>query len=248
MLFAAGLVLVLWFSTRTQEQAALSREEVLLRRIHRAFKTKDASALLDLHCWDGVTEKHRTLVAVSVEDSVKYTVKDVRVSSEVPGSWLRDRYRNGIRYYNSLPLDGVVRIEVFKQGDQGETEIQEWPYGSKNGILYLTATAEEDLNWDGPDDKHLAVIIWMENPRDLKLRGHYSYNVSGVQRKVEFEYPDMNSWNFYGQYVEECSVQRVSGEGRIQLRIAEDGKEIFQSEWVDSDSPIVYKRSILTTR
>jgi len=92
-------------------------------------------------------------------------------------------------------------------------------------------------------DNHLAVVIRSTtsgNP-PLVVEGYFIYIENGKEIKRLIDKSGWG-WNFFGEYIKEVHVRKVSGDGSFQIYVVENSKPVFESGSVSSRDPFIYER------
>jgi hypothetical protein len=102
-----------------------------------AFDTKDASKLLSLVCWDGVTPELKTDLTEEFSEMVKQPVSRVELVAPDPKDTTEFK-REGVTYHLNLTVVKQLKITfVSKPGDSASAGM---PVGEKNGKLFIATT------------------------------------------------------------------------------------------------------------
>jgi hypothetical protein len=103
------------------------------------------------------------------------------------------------------------------------------------GLLALSYSqaAEKSLN---------VAVMGLTSPVPVIFTGSYVYVKGGKEIKEDISGKGNRSEAFWGDYIKSCTVTRISDKGWIRLVISEDGKQIFRSEKVSTNAPIVYEK------
>ncbi len=89
----------------------------------------------------------------------------------------------------------------------------------------------------------LAVVISSTSAGNppLVIEGYFIYIESGKEIKRKLDKTGWG-WNFFGEYIKEVHVRKVSGDGSFQIYVVEDSKPVFESGSVSSLDPVIYER------
>ena len=130
---------------------------------------------------------------------------------------------------------GLLKLEQ----EGGGSTLQ---YAKDGDQFVLVATKSEDLEWEGPADVQLAVVIIGYNTDGLEIEA--TWNASGRDFSEKFA---RNSTTFFGQFVETVKVRSDKADAVYQLQIIEDGKEVYKSDRKQGVGDIYYKRNLNNT-
>ena len=121
-------------------QAASPEEEArVVSAIKTALEKKDAKALLELYCWDGVTDQFKQGTAKQTEKSVPKlpTVKEVTLTTPTPDQ-VSETHFGGVTYRANLPITKVAEVSFAEEGPNKHLTMK-MPLGEKDGKLFITA-------------------------------------------------------------------------------------------------------------
>ncbi len=134
MLVAA--MLVAWTLSASAKDAPKTAEE-LLSRFEVAFKAKDAKAIGELICWDGVSDQMRSMQMDGFKPMFQYTVDTIKLAP-LPAGFKSTFEHSGVRYRTSVEVVGMIDVQYTAKGNATQM-----PYGKKDGAFYITSTVEE---------------------------------------------------------------------------------------------------------
>ncbi len=92
-------------------------------------------------------------------------------------------------------------------------------------------------------NNRLAVVIGSTSTGNppLVIEGHFIYIESGKEIKRKIDKTGWG-WNFFGEYIKEIHVRKVSGNGSFQISAMENSEPVFESGSVSSLDPVIYER------
>mgnify|MGYP001220994209 FL=1 len=155
--------------------------------------------------------------------------------SDLPEGHKTSFIYDGRAFEPTISPMGLLKLEQ----EGGGSTLQ---YAKDGDQFVLVGTKSEDLGWEGPADVQLGVVIIGHNTQGLKVEA--SWNASGRDFSEEF---DHTSTTFFGQYVETVKVTTDNPDAAYQLRIMEDGKEIYKSDKKKGIGEIQYTRNVNKT-
>jgi hypothetical protein len=229
---------LLLFSARAEDAPATAED--LLKRFEAALKAKDKQAMIELYDWQGVSADMRAMQEEIIGMMFAEEAKSVALSP-LPAGFQAEAERDGIRYRPNVTVVGVIDIQFAQEGNSAQM-----PYGKKNKAFYLSNTIEERVSpAPAVKEKQLSVSVHGTiSPAPAVFEGSYVYLKAGKEIKEaivsEFHVGNVSKM-FWGDRIKSCTVRKTSAGGKIRLVIAEDGKEIFKSDWETTDRPIVYE-------
>ncbi len=98
-------------------------------------------------------------------------------------------------------------------------------------------------NLRAQSNNRLAIVICSTtsgNP-PLVIEGYFIYIESGKEVKRMIDKTGWG-WNFFGEYIKEVHVRKVSGDGSFQISVMENSNPVFESGSVSSLDPVIYER------
>ena len=161
---------------------------------------------------------------------------------------LPERFRSeyvlsGIRTYMNLKPLGYVKIE-YQPGKHGRSDTS-LPYGKKGDRYYFAGSVQETIRANAPKSRQIQINIFGTiSPNPVKFEGYmiYTQNEKPIRDKIE----DMGSGNLTrivrGEDITYLKVRRTSKTGKIKVIISMDGKTIFETDYMESDQPIIFKK------
>ena len=222
------------FVSALSSQAVETKEE-LKALVIQVLNEKDWEAYKALTYKNGMTEYDYEMM-----ESLKSVIIDGRkvISGEffdLPEDHKTSFVYDGRAFEPTISPIGLLKLE---QEGGGST----LRYAKDGDQFVLVGTRSEDLGWEGPADVQLGVVIIGHNTEGLKIEA--SWNASGRDFSEEFE---RGSTTFYGQYVETVKVISDNPDAAYQLKIIEDGKEIYKSDKKEGIGEIQYTRDVNKT-
>jgi hypothetical protein len=138
-------------------------------------------------------------------------------------------------FSQTIKAQGLLILK-YESESEGDLTLQY----AKHGEDYVIVTSKsQKLDWDGPDDVPLSIMIIGHDHENLKVEG--SWNISGVSVTEELSYM---STNFNGQYIEEVTITSDDPDAVYQLKILQAGKEVFDSKPRKGVGEIKYQRDV----
>lgn len=237
VLLALALAALLVFS----KEAAAESTEAFLKRITAATKVPDQDrkrqALSDLFYFKGVDEATRARFKAKVIDRVmmKY-IDPVLALAPLPEEFEGTHVKDGAEYRPTLPLLGIVIIN----------ETTRLAYGESGGRYYIAASTKTVVNPHAARDIPLSIlVIGTRLPERVQFKGTCSVLLSNnEEKKLTVDDQGIGSYSLTlpGQHITACKILRSSAKGRFQLVLTEGDHEVFKSEFMDSDQPLLFKR------
>lgn len=136
------------------------------------------------------------------------------------------------RIFNqTIEAQGALNLKYETGGD---TTLQ---YAKHGENFVLVASKSQKLDWDGPDDVPLSIMVITNDPEGLNIEA--SWNTSGINVSKKLSYM---STNFNGQYIEQVTVTSNDPDAVYQLKILQEGKQIFDSKTNKGVGQIKYQR------
>jgi hypothetical protein len=211
-------------------QAIESKEE-LKESVIRILNDQDWDGYKALTYMNGMTEYDYKMM-----ETLKPAIIDGRkiISGEfedLPEGHKTNFIYDGRSFEPTISPLGLLRLEL----EGGGTVLR---YAKDGDRFVLVGTKSEDLGWEGPDDVQLGIVILGYNTKGLKIEA--SWNASGRSCSEEL---DHTSNTFFGQYLETVKVISENPDAAYQLKIMEDGKEIYKSDLKQGIGKIQYKRA-----
>ncbi|UCD10372.1 MAG: hypothetical protein JSU88_06605 [Nitrospinaceae bacterium] len=240
-LFRTLLPLLLAACLLAGPEATAGPQEQFLERIAEASKIRDAGmkkqALIKLFNFTGVDPDTRERFTRKVIDQVlmKY-IDPVLAFGPLPEDFDGVNVKDGVEYRPNLPLLGLVIIN-------DRTRLA---YGEAGGRLYFSASTRKVVNPHAAKDRPLSIlVIGTISPERVKFRGNCRILLSNNQQKmlvVNDQGLGSFSLTLPGQRIDSCKITRTSAKGKLQLVLSEGERELFKSEFIDSDQPVVFER------
>ena len=206
--------------------------EQLRAEVESALKAKDASALIGLFNWQGVSDNFKTMMGKMAADMTNHEWTAVKLAP-LPDDFQATNVVNGIRYRPSVAVTGWIVVEFTPKGNAAQL-----PYGKSGDAYYLSCNVEEKI--PGPVTKSKALSITVMGTEDMK-------SISGscvlVQNGTEYKHNiSERGTSFFGDYIKSCTVQKTADDGEtMQMTIEEDCKQIFDSQEI-TNKEIVYEK------
>ncbi len=154
---------------------------------------------------------------------------------DLPPDFNATYVQKGYEYSPNLELLGYVVLD-------GKTRA---PYGAHDGAYYFTGMTRELVNADAPPEVTLQVNIFGFSAPPIRYAGTCTIMQSnGKTRDYPLEDNGLgnNTMMVNAVRVESCTVQKLSGNGDLTLRIVEDGKTVFEANQAEAGVPITFKR------
>ena len=220
-------------------QNAPATADELLQRFEAAMKAKNASAVMTLLDWQGVSEDMKVSQQQIIGMICSQEVTSVKLSP-LPANFRLEFERDGIRYRPNVAVVGVIDIQYAQKGNIGHM-----PYGKKDNAFYLSNTIQERISQ--PVTKEISLNISIAGtvlPKPVAFEGFYVYLKGGKEIResiLDTSHAGNYCHAFWGDHIKSCVVWKKSLDGKIQLLINENGKVVFESEWETSNKPIVYE-------
>ena len=210
----------------------------LLKEFEAALKSKDKDALLALANWQGVSADMKSMQMELFADLATNAVKSVKLLP-LPADFQATNEVNGVRYKPNVSIIGLVDVQFTAEGNS-----MQMPYGKQGGAFYLAGTTEEKVAAPARKEKSLNIMVMGDASPDAgTFSGSCVYVKAGKDIAKEFSGKGNGSEAFWGDYIKSCTVQKTSEKaGSIRLVISENGKQIYESDEVETKDPIVYKR------
>jgi hypothetical protein len=213
--------------------------EQLRSKIQSALKSKDTNAFHALFNWHGVSKSMMADMNDETADLFSHAIGSVKLVA-LPADFQPTNELNGVRYKPNLAIVGLIYVEYTENGNSISM-----PYGTKDGVFYLSSTVEEKIA--NPATKEKSLNISVEGtilPKAVTFSGSYVYVKGGKEIKEGISGTNGNrSKAFWGDYVKSCTIQKISDDaGSIKLLISEDGKTVFESDKITNKETIVYEK------
>jgi len=95
--------------------------------------------------------------------------------------------------------------------------------------------------------KLLSVVV-MAQGNTISIKGYCVYVKDGKEIRKELKKDNAWGWNFRGEYIKEVKVQKVSGDASYKVYVmegqnTESADTVFESDYISSTEPVVYKRN-----
>ena len=246
-LFFLALSFTFTFVSQTSPAFADSQiKQEFLKDIRAAVENRDEKAFWNLFNLEGVVADMKAVIKKHVWKSLK-SAELLDVSYEpLPEDFRSEYVVNGIRYYTNLKVLGFVKFKYkrtkqkTKQGDSA-TSI---PYGQKGNRLLFVGTIKEKLAGDFPPSKQIQVIIIGAGHPPVTFEGTMIY-LQG-EKPIRDKLKDLGSGNLTrivrGEAITFLEVRRTSPQGTLKVIIMEDEDTLFETEFLDTDQPIVFRK------
>lgn len=244
-----SLVLLLAFTFVSQISPAFADSQIkdqFLQNIRAAVENKDEHAFWNLFNLEGVVADMKAVIEKHVWKSLK-SAELLDVSYEpLPEDFRAEYVVDGIRYHPNLKVLGWVKFKYkrtkqkTKQGDSTTSVL----YGQKGNRLLFVGTVKEKLAGDFPPSKQIQVIIIGAGHPPVTFEGTMIY-LQG-EKPVRDKLKDLGSGNLTrivrGEAITFLEVRRTSPQGTLKVIIMEDEDTIFETEFLDTDQPIVFRK------
>ena len=206
-------------------------------RISTAYLAADRpTALMNLFYMNGVDDETRTMYE---QRSVPLTLgrhEDPRISFEpLPGGFTGLYVADGYEYQPNLKLLGYAVLD-------GKTRA---PYGEQAGRYYFTGMTRTLVNPNTLPDVTLQMIVIGFGVPAVEFTGFCDVMQSNNETRriaIKDNGYGNNTVALRAQYIDQCRVVNESGHGSLQLRLVEDGRDIFVESIEASESLIAYQR------
>ena len=222
-------------------EAAAGPKEKFLKEISDATKVRDSGkkrrALEALFYFKGVDQQTREQFSLKVIDQVlmKY-VDPVLDITPLPEGFDGLNVKDGAEYRPNLPLLGLVVLN-------GLTRLA---YGEANGRLFFAASTRTVVNPHAAKDIDLSIlVIGSVSPERVKFKGQCRILLSTNKEQVlDVDDQGLGSYSLTvpGQKINACEIIRSSPRGKIQLILSEGEREVFKSEFSETDQPVTFLR------
>lgn len=240
---ACALTLLFCITASQATFAGSVSQDQFLKNIQSALQQKDLKAFKGLFHWQGVNQNTKaTLDRLLFSTLFDREVTAVRFQP-LPEGFRSEYVLNGVRTYMNLKPLGYVKIE-YQPGKHGRSDTS-LPYGKKGGRYFFAGSVEETLRTNAPKSRQIQVNIFGTiSPNPVKFEGHiiYTQNEKPIRDKIM----DMGSGNLTrvvrGEDIIYLEVRRTSKTGSIKVIISIDGKTIFETDYMESDQPIIFKK------
>ena len=241
--FALNFVVVLLVLSSSKALAESKMEEAFLNKIRAAFASHDEQEFWKLFNLDGVGEE----VKASLEKHlVKKVVKAdlISISLEpLPEDFRTEYVLDGVRYWPNVKPLGLVKM-IYKKSKTGNPSTS-MLYGQKGNDLMFSGTVGEKLQGDLPASKQIQVIVMGFSHPLVTFEGYMIY-LQG-NKPVRDKIKDMGGGNVTlivrGEAITYLEVRRTSPKGEMKVKILEDEDVIFETEQLNGDKPIIFKRT-----
>jgi hypothetical protein len=223
-----------------QTKNAPTSAEQLLKRFKVAVTEKDKDALMELVNWQGVSKEMKAQLQELFKPVFEMEAKDISLDP-LPENYKGGTEHNGIRYRPNVDVVGYISVKLV---GKNLSMTPRYPYGKKNGAFYLAGVIEERVSYPATKEKGFNIsVMGLTWPKKVSFTGTCVYMRGGQEYKKDISGDQGNiSIAFGADYIKSCKVQKISDFGTIQLIIYEDGKEIFKSEKIETNDPIIYEK------
>ena len=240
---ACTLALLLCIAAPQITFAETTGQDQSLKNIQSALQQKDLKAFKGLFYWEGVSQQSKaTLHRFLFSKLFDREITAVRFQP-LPEGFRSEYILNGVRTYMNIQPLGYVKIE-YQPGQHGRSDTS-LPYGKKGDRYYFAGSVEETLRTNAPRSRQIQVNIFGTiSPDPVKFEGHMIYTQN--EKPLRDEIKDMGSGNLTrvvrGEDIIYLEVRRTSKTGKIKVIISIDGKTIFETDYHESDQPIIFKK------
>ena len=168
-------------------------------------------------------------------------LESVRIQP-LPEDFRSEYVLNGIRTYTNLKVLGFVEIQ-YKRGKTGRSKTS-IPYGKKEGRYYFAGSIQEKIRENASKSKQIQVIIVGMGHPPVTFEGYMLYLQN--ERPIKDQLKDMGGGNLTrivrGEDITFLKVRRTSPQGTLRVKIILDDQTIFETQPLDTDQPIIFKR------
>jgi len=197
-------------------EAAAGPKEKFLKEISDATKVRDSGkkrrALEALFYFKGVDQQTREQFSLNVIDQVLM------------------KYVDPVLDITLVVLNGLTRLA----------------YGEANGRLFFAASTRTVVNPHAAKDIDLSIlVIGSVSPERVKFKGQCRILLSNNKEQVlDVDDQGLGSYSLTvpGQKINACEITRSSPRGKIQLILSEGEREVFKSEFSETDQPVTFLR------
>lgn len=206
-------------------------------RISAAYQTIDRpTALMNLFYLDGVDHETRTMFEQSAIPLTLGKHDDSRISFEaLPFDFVGLYVADGYEYKPNLKLLGYVVLD-------GRTRA---PYGAHGGRYFFTGMTRTLVDPNAPPDVTLQMIVMGFGVPAVEFTGFCDVMQSNNKMRriaLKDNGHGNNSVILRAQYIDQCRVVNESGHGSLQVRLIENGQDVFVQSIEASESLIAYQR------
>ena len=232
-----GFIIAICGQTLFAKDLPTSAEQLRIE-VESALKTKDTNALVTLFNWQGVSDDMKSDMKDENADIFNHNIASVKLIS-LPADFQPTNELNGVLYKPNVIVVGQINIEYSEKGNSVQI-----PYGTKDGVFYLSSTVEEKIATPATQEKTLNVLVLgLATPDAGGFTGSYVYAKAGKEIKENINGKGNFSEAFWGDYIKSCTVQKTADTQKwIKLIISENGKKIFESEKITNEEPVIYEK------
>ncbi len=231
------LFFVLITSNCFADTVGVPSKEALLKEFQDALNAKNEEAIMNLFYWEGVKEEdksfyRKTMIKPLLSGSGDIKGFELKTDSN---AWQREYQQKGIRFRENLPVFGVIEVQFAPNFSIS------LPYGKKESSFYFTQLIKEKMN--GAQVFYL--ILVGGNAVSSNFEGYCICLEDGQEVKMEIKGNEIMSEPVWAERIKYCEVRKTSGDVPISLQILEGEskprKELFKSDMISSNQPIIYK-------
>jgi len=217
-------------------------KENFLKDVRSTLNQKDPKAFAQLFNWDGVNEKSRAILNKHLFSTLfDEELESVRFKP-LPEGFRSEYVLNGIRTYTNVKVLGFVEIQ-YKRGKTGQSKTS-IPYGKKGGRYYFAGSIQEKIRENASKSKQIQVIIVGMGHPPVTFEGYMLYLQN--EQPIKDQLKDMGGGNLTrivrGEDITFLKVRRTSPKGTLRVKIIIDDQTIFETQPLDTDQPIIFKR------
>lgn len=239
----AVAVLVSGWGLAVTRAAGGDSKSAFLQAVEKAARDKERAAFEKLFYWEGASPDMKEKVGKYFIDGVLAgDVESVSFQALKPDA--KTEYTlNGVRTYPNLKPLGRVRIQ-FKKNSSGIASTSAF-YGVKDGAYYFTVAVQEKVREDAPVTQQIQVNVFgTMAPKPVKFKGHFiiTQNEKPIRYELEDEGRGNQTMVVRGEDLTYLELRRTSSQGELKVRIQVGDDEVFQTEYLNHNNPIVYRK------
>ena len=214
-------------------------------RLQAALNTGDSEAFLELFRWKGTDEEAaRARAAAVFEQYSSETIDGIEFEPAEAG--INDGViHNAVRYRPNVEVEGSLEVTFSASSiaPGASTASISFPWGRADGAAWIASVIQEPVvDATGPPDRELAVEIYGQlSPTKVEFEATCDFVASGQKATKKFRGSGAQTQVFPGQRIDSCVIEKLGGEGWVQLRIRIDGELVFESDRTDLASPLRYR-------
>ena len=217
-------------------------KENFLKDVRSTLNQKDPKAFAQLFNWEGVSQKTKATLDKHLFSSLFDGEVESVQFKPLPEGFRSEYVLSGVRTYTNVKVLGFVEIQ-YKKGKHGRNKTS-IPYGKKGGQYYFAGTIQETIRENAPQSKQIQVIIIGIGHPPVTFEGYMLYLQN--EQPIKDRLKDMGGGNLTrivrGEGITFLKVRRTSPKGTLQVKIIIDDQTIFETQPLDTDQPIIFKR------